>query len=343
MTLPARRRLQFASAIFATLLLFAAVLLTGGVPIPARDVLGALLGDEGVKASWRTIVVEARLPFAVTALLAGAALSVAGLMLQTTFRNPLAGPSIMGISSGASLGVAVIVLGDGGLGLTGGSLAMGSAIVGALLGAAAILLLLSLFSSVLKSTLGLLIIGIMISYLSNSLVSLLNFFAPAEGVRNFMLWGMGSFSAVTLRELPWMALTVTAMLAASCLVAKPLNAMLLGDRYMATMGYRVARTRSLILLISGTLTAVATAFCGPIGFIGLVVPHIARLLFSTSMHNVLLPGCIILGAATALLCALLSVLPASAGIIPINIITPIIGVPVIVYIMVNSRKLKYFN
>lgn len=321
------------SVIVFTILL----LICGAVDIPSGDVFNILIGDENIKKSWKIIVLESRLPLALTSMICGAALSVSGLMLQTTFRNPLAGPSIMGISAGASLGVAIALLA---LGASAGPL---GSMIGAFAGAAIILVIISFLSSVLKNSLGLLIVGIMISYLANSIVSLLNFFASAEGIRNFTLWGMGSFSSVTLTELPWLMTCIIVALLIAIFLAKPLNAMLLGDRYMTTMGYNIQLIRTTLLGISGMLTAVVTAFCGPIGFIGLVVPHIARMLFATSMHNILLPASALLGAAIAQLCALIAILPSNFGMIPVNVITPIIGVPIIVYIMVNSRKLKYFN
>lgn len=338
-----RNSLLFIGLLLLTVLLFAGMLFCGAVSIPASDVLGIIMGNEGEKASWRTIIIESRLPMAATAALAGAALSVAGLMLQTVFRNPLAGPSILGISSGASLGVGLVVLMAGAFPAIQ-PLAEGIGIIGgALLGAIGILVVLSIFSSLLHNPLSLLIIGVMVSYLASSLISLLNFLAPAESVQKFVVWGLGSYAGVDLTTLPILAVATVLSLGLTLFYMKPMNAMLLGDRYLMTMGYSVNTLRSTILGISGLLTAVITAYCGPIGFIGLVVPHIARMLFSTSNHFTLVPACVLTGASLSLLCALASVLPSSAGVIPINAITPIAGVPVIIYIMLNTKKIKYFN
>ena len=281
-----------------------------------------------------------------TALRSGAALAVSGLLLQTAFNNPLAGPSILGISTGASFGVAVVMLATGG--------ALGSfisqqagfyvaTILGAFVGAGIVLLVLLFFSTLVHSATMLLIIGILVSYLASSAVSMLNFFATEEGVHSYVIWGLGNFSGVSSEQLPFFAIAILISLAASVLLVKPLNALLLGTRYAENLGVNTRRVRNALLIITGVLTAIVTAFCGPIGFIGLVVPHIARLLLNTSNHNRLIPATILSGAAVALLCTLISVLPKSYGVIPINAITPIIGVPIIIYIIINRRKIQYFN
>lgn len=326
----------------AIMLLFPACLVFGSVDIPPGDVVNALLGLPVQRESWSVIVLEARLPMACTAMLAGAALAVAGLLLQTTFDNPLAGPSILGVSTGSSLGVAVVMLALGGsIGVSFGSYI--SILSGALLGAGAIMLALLSFSSIVKSTAMLLIVGIMISYLASSAISLLNFFSTQEGVHSFVIWGLGNFSGVTLDRLPVFAGLIVASVLLSFLLVKPLNALLLGARYAENLGVNIRATRNRLLLLSGVLTAVVTAFCGPIGFIGMVVPHIARLALRSSNHVVLLPATAMSGAAIALLCTLISVLPSSFGIIPINAITPVIGIPVIFYVILNRKKILYFN
>lgn len=338
-----RRRLTFIFAALLTAVLFLLLLLVGPVDIPAADVLDILCGNAPEKTAWRTIILESRLPMAVTALLAGMALSTAGLILQTTFRNPLAGPSVLGISSGASLGVAIVMLAATAIPYSSVASTAAATLLGAILGAIAIILLLTIFSAALRNPLSLLIVGIMISYLSSSLISLLNFFAPAEGVRNFVVWGLGSYAGVTLSQLPVMTICILLASGAALFLAKPLNAMLLGDRYLETMGYSVRRLRTTMLCISGLLTAIVTAYCGPIGFIGLIVPHIARMALSSSNHFLLIPGSIVMGAIISLACTLVSVLPANVGVIPINAITPVAGVPIIIYILLNTKKLKYFN
>lgn len=324
------------------LILFPACLIIGSVNIPFNEVLNILIGNEATRKTWEIIVLETRLPMACTAMLAGAALSVAGLLLQTTFDNPLAGPSILGVSTGSSLGVAIVMLALGGsIGHNLGSYV--SILFGALLGAGIIILTLLAFSSIVKSSIMLLIIGILVSHLASSAISLLNFFSTQEGVHSFVIWGLGNFSGVTFERLPIFASLIIISLSLSLLLVKPLNALLLGARYAENLGVNIRSTRNKLLVLSGILTAVVTAFCGPIGFIGLIVPHIARLALKSSNHVVLLPATALCGAVIALLCSLISVLPISSGVIPINAITPIIGVPIIIYIILNRKRILYFN
>lgn len=328
--------------IVAILILLPLCLIIGSVNIPFVDVVNSLVGGEVSKETWRVIVVETRLPMACTAMLAGAALAVAGLLLQTTFDNPLAGPSVLGVSTGSSLGVAIVMLALGGT--LGGALSSYlSVLAGALLGAGIIMIILLAFSTIVKSSIMLLIIGIMVSYLASSAISLLNFFSTQEGVHSFVIWGLGNFSGVTLDRLPVFAILVIVALALSMMLVKPLNALLLGMRYAENLGINIKATRNKLLILSGVLTAIVTAFCGPIGFIGLIVPHIARLALRTSNHVVLLPTTALCGATIALLCTLISVIPASSGVIPINAITPVIGVPIIIYIILNRKRILYFN
>ena len=326
--------------------LFAANLFWGSVRIPFRSVLSILLGEEE-KATWTYIVLQTRLPQAITALFAGASLAVAGLMLQTVFANPLAGPSILGIDSGASLGVALVMLLFGGsVGRITTELSVSgymAVITGAFVGAALILGLIIFFSTLVRSNVMLLIIGIMMGYITSSAISLLNFFATAEGVFSYVMWGMGDFSGVSVAQLPFFCGLLLVGLLLALLLIKPLNALLLGERYAENLGVNVNRIRILLLLSTGLLTAVATAFCGPIAFIGLAVPHVARLLLGSSNHNLLLPLTLLCGAVTALLCNLISVLPGTAGVIPLNAITPVLGAPVIIYVIVNQRKIQYFH
>lgn len=321
--------------------LFVANLLVGSVSIPADEVFRILiLGQEGSKASWRFILWESRLPQALTALLCGGALSVCGLMLQTAFRNPLAGPSILGINSGANLGVALVMLMFGGSISTASFTLSGflSVLAGAFVGSMLIMLIILFFSTLLRSNLMLLIAGIMIGYITSSAISLLNFFATAEGVQSYMVWGLGNFSAVSLAQLPLFALITLFGLIGSILLVKPLNALLLGERYAENLGINTRRVRNALLLVTGLLTAVTTAFCGPISFIGLAVPHIARLLLGMANHRALLPFTILCGSAVALLCNLICVLPGEGGIIPLNAVTPFIGAPVIIYVLLNGRN-----
>ena len=325
------------------LALIAANLFFGSVDIPAEAVIRSLLGQEVEKASWSFIVWEARIPQAITALLCGAALAGSGLMLQTAFNNPLAGPSILGINSGASLGVALVMLAFGGTLATAGVTLSGffSIVIGAFVGSMVVMGLILFFSTLIKSNIMLLITGIMIGYITSSAISLLNFFATAEGVHSYMIWGMGNFSGVSLEQLPYFtAFTLSGLVLAILL---PLNAMLLGTRYAENLGVNIKRTRNLLLISTGILTAVTTAFCGPVSFIGLAVPHIARLMLGTSNHNSLLPVTLLTGSVIALLCNLICILPGESGIIPLNAVTPVLGAPVIIYVIINQRRIQYFN
>nr|WP_325287878.1 iron ABC transporter permease [uncultured Bacteroides sp.] len=327
------------------LLLFMANLLIGSVDIPPADVWHILTGGEGGKASWSFIVWESRLPQALTALLCGGSLAVCGLMLQTAFKNPLAGPSILGINSGASLGVAFVMLLFGGS-VTAGTFSLSgflSVLTGAFVGAMAIMALILFFSTLIKSNVMLLITGIMIGYIASSAISLLNFFATAEGVQSYIIWGMGNFGGVSLQQMPAFASVTLLGLAGALMLIKPLNALLLGERYAENLGVNIRRVRNWLLLVTGLLTAVTTAFCGPVAFIGLAVPHVARMLLGTSNHQSLLPVTILSGGAVALLCNLVCILPGEAGIIPLNAVTPIIGAPVIIYVIVSQRRSQHFT
>jgi iron complex transport system permease protein len=320
-------------------------LLFGSVNIPADAVWHILTGNEVEKASWSFIVWESRLPQAITALLCGMALAASGLMLQTTFNNPLADPSILGISSGASLGVALVMLAGAGT-ITAGVFTLSgflSVIIGAFIGSMLVMGIILFFSTLIKNSIMLLIIGIMIGYITSSAISLLNFFSTAEGVHSYMIWGMGNFGGVSLQQLPFFSLVTMAGLLITILLIKPLNALLLGTRYAENLGINIRRTRNLLLVATGLLTATTTAFCGPISFIGLAVPHIARLMLGTSNHNSLLPVTMLTGGAIALLCNFICILPGEAGIIPLNAVTPVIGAPIIIYVIVNQRKIQYFN
>ena len=327
------------------LVLMAANLFFGSVDIPAEAIFSILTGGEVEKASWSFIVWEARVPQALTALLCGAALAGSGLMLQTAFNNPLAGPSILGINSGASLGVAMVMLLGGGTLATAGITLSGffSIVLGAFIGSMVVMGIILFFSTLIKSNIMLLITGIMIGYITSSAISLLNFFATAEGVHSYMIWGMGNFSGVSLEQMPYFASFTLAGLVLAILLIKPLNALLLGNRYAENLGVNIKRTRNLLLIATGILTAVTTAFCGPVSFIGLAVPHIARLLLGTSNHNSLMPVTLLTGSDVALLCSLICILPGESGIIPLNAVTPVMGAPVILYVIVNQRRIQYFN
>lgn len=334
--------------IILTILLTAVFILSlsvGAVKVEFAEVIGVLIGLDNVSETSSIIVLESRLPMAVGAILTGAALSVSGLMMQTLFQNPLAGPGVLGITSGASLGVALAMLGAGGVfgAFMSSSLIMYTTIVGGLLGALATIAVLVIFNYVLRNAAVLLIVGIMVSYLTSSVVSLLNFFAPSEGVKSFVVWGLGSFMGLTRSDLPLMCILVIGMSIWAWCMTKPLNALLLGERYTQNMGYEMQRLRFNILSVVGILTGIVTAYCGPIGFIGLIVAHICRIMFATSNHRILLPATILTGAIITLLCAIVATLPSSMGVLPVNAITPVIGVPIILYLIINRRRLRYFS
>ena len=314
-------------------------LLVGSVHIPADEVVRLLTGHSGSNPSWQFIVLQSRLPQALTALLSGGALAVSGLMLQTAFRNPLAGPDVFGINSGAGLGVALVMLAMGGSLTAGNTTFTGfmAVLLAAFAGAMLVTAVIFAFSSMMRNNVMLLIVGLMIGYLTNSAISLLNFFATEEGVRSYMIWGMGNFSSVSMAQIPLFASVTLIGLIATILLVKPLNAMLLGTQYAENLGFNIKRLRNILLIITGLLTSVVTAFCGPVAFIGLAVPHMARLLLRTDNHRLLLPGTILCGMVVALLCNLICSLPGRAGIIPLNAVTPLIGAPVIIYVIVRRK------
>ncbi|MBO4557989.1 MAG: iron ABC transporter permease [Bacteroidales bacterium] len=320
----------------ALLLLFLANILAGPVKIPLAEAIRILLGKMSVQQSWNQIVLGSRLPQAVTALLGGAALAVSGLQLQTLFKNPLAGPSILGISDGANLGVALAMLYIS-------TTSYLTTIFAAFAGAAIVLAIIIWFSRKVHNNVMLLIIGIMVGYLASSVISILNFNASADKVHQYVMWGMGDFSSVSMDKLPWFVSFTVAGLVGSLLLVKPLNALLLGDSYAENLGINVRRSRLAILIITGVLTAAVTAFCGPISFIGLAVPHIARLLLGSSNHRNLVPVTILSGSVVALLCNFLANLGATGGPLPLNAITSIVGAPIIIYVIMNRKNLHYFD
>ncbi|WP_288952566.1 iron ABC transporter permease [uncultured Prevotella sp.] len=321
------------------IMLFAINLIVGSVRIPLADVCDILFDKFEGKESWKYIVMENRLPQALTAMLCGASLAVCGLMLQTAFRNPLAGPDVFGISSGAGLGVAIVMLFLGGsvsttLFTVSGFLAI---LTSAFIGAIVVTMIILFLSTMVRNSVLLLIVGLMVGYVSSSAVALLNFFASEEGVKSYMVWGMGNFGGVSMDHMLLFALLCLVGIIASIFLIKPLNIMLLGTQYAESLGINIRQIRNLLLVTVGLLTAVTTAFCGPISFIGLAIPHISRLLFRTDNHRTLLPGTVLTGAVIALFCNLVCYLPGELGIIPLNAVTPLIGAPVIIYVIIKRR------
>lgn len=338
-----RKKIIFVILGVGILLLFALNLLSGSVQIPLTDVVSILFTpntSSEINPTWSYIILETRLPQALSALLCGGALAVTGLMLQTAFRNPLAGPDVFGINSGAGLGVAIVMLWLGGSVTTEMFSVSGfvAVLLSAFIGAMLVTGLIFFFSTLVRNNVMLLIIGIMVGYVSSSAIELLNFFSTEEGVKSYAVWGMGDFGGVSMQTMPVFAsITVVGLLLAILLI-KPLNALLLGEEYAESLGINTRRTRNLLLIITGILTAITTAFCGPISFIGLATPHIARLILGTQNHTRLLPATILCGSAIALLCNILCNLPGDGGIIPLNAVTPLIGAPVIIYVLVRTKR-----
>ncbi len=323
------------------LVLLVANLLLGSVKIPAADVLGILFGNRSNEI-FSNIILKSRLPQALVAIVAGAALAVSGLQMQTVFRNPLAGPSVLGISNGASLGVALVVLMSSSIG--GISLSrmgyMGDAAisVAAIIGSLAVMALIVWVAKKVKGNVTLLIIGVMIGYLVTAIVGVLKFFSAEEDVKAYVVWGLGSFSRVSGDQMLLFVSMMVVLLPMSFLLVKTLNLMLLGDDYARNLGLNVSKSRTLVILNSGVLVAIVTAYCGPIMFIGLAVPHLCRAIFKTSDHRVLVPGTILAGAALALLCSLVARAPGFEGALPVNSVTALIGAPVIASVIFKRRK-----
>lgn len=320
-------------------ILFVLNMVWGTVSIPVSDVFNILCGGKTDNSVWSFIVLQSRLPQAITALLCGASLSVCGLMLQTAFRNPLADPFVFGVNSGAGLGVALVMLSFGGTIATGAYTLYGfmAVFAAAFAGAMVVMAIIFAFSTVVKNSVMLLIVGLMIGYLASSAISILNFFATEEGVKSYLVWGMGNFGGVSMSQMPFFVIVTLMGLIGALMLMKPLNAILLGERYAENLGVNIVRLRNLLLIVTGLLTAVVTAYCGPVSFIGLAVPHITRLIIRTDNHRLLLPATMLCGAAVALLCNAVCVLPGDKGIIPLNAVTPLVGAPVIIYVILKGR------
>ena len=322
-------------------LLMVANLVIGSVNIPVADVCSILAGND-TQEIWSNIIWKARLPQALTAIVAGAGLAVSGLQMQTVFRNPLAGPSVLGISNGAALGVAFVVLLSGSIGGVAlsrlGYIGEAAMSVAAIVGALLVLLLIMWVAQKVKGHVTLLIIGVMIGYLANAIIGVLKFLSPEEDVKAFVVWGLGSFSRVSGNEMIVFVVLMCVLLPLAFLLVKPLNLLLLGDRYAANLGLNIRRSRMLVIISSGVLVAIVTAYCGPIMFIGLAVPHLTRALFRTSDHRLLMPATALCGAALALLCNLIARMPGFEGALPVNSVTALVGAPVIAMVIFRRRK-----
>lgn len=333
---------KFILLLVGLLLFFVLNLLLGTVKIPIDAILCILFGDESQQEIWRNIILSSRVPQALTATVAGAGLAVSGLQMQTVFRNPLAGPSVLGISNGASLGVALVVLMSGSLGGVAlsrlgylGDVAMS---VAAIVGALAVMTLIVWVARRVESGVTLLIIGVMIGYLANAIIGVLKFFSNEEDIKAYVVWGLGSFSRVSGDQMVLFVVLMAILLPLSMLLVKTMNLLMLGDAYARNLGLNIQRARTLVILSSGVLVAIVTAYCGPIMFIGLAVPHLARALFRTSDHRILMPSTLLCGAALALLCNLIARMPGFEGALPVNSVTALVGAPVIAAVLFRRKE-----
>ena len=318
----------------------------GSVPIPVEEAIRIVIGqptqDTEMSEIWSSIIFKTRIPQAMTAIIAGAGLSVAGLEMQTVFRNPLAGPSVLGVSNGASLGVALLILLSGAIGGKAmsslglyGNVAITAA---AAIGAITVMGVIAMVARAVKGNVTLLIVGVMISYIANAIISILKYFSPPEDIHAYTIWGLGSFASVSASQIGLFAGIMVVLLAAAMFLVKPLNMLLLGENYAQNLGLNVAQAKVCIILSSGFLVAICTAFCGPISFLGLAVPHLARGLFRTADHRIIMPASLLTGALLALACNLIARIPGAEGALPVNSVTSLIGAPVVIWVIFSNRR-----
>lgn len=324
------------------ILLFFLNLVLGSVSIPLKSVGHILWNTQVEPVTWQNIIWKSRLPQTLTALVAGAGLAISGLLMQTVFRNPLAGPSVLGISSGASMGVAFVVLLSGNLGGIAlsrlgfmGEIALS---IAAVIGSLSVMALIVYVSQKVRGNVTLLIIGVMIGYVANAVIGVLKFFSVEEDIRAYVIWGLGSFSRVSGNQMTVFVLLMAILIPLSFLLIKTLNLMLLGDGYARNLGLNIKKARLLVITAAGVLTAIVTAYCGPIIFLGLAVPHLARAVFQTSDHRVLMPAVLFMGAALALVCNLIARAPGFEGALPVNSVTALVGAPVVASVLFRKRK-----
>ena len=342
------RRTALLGLLVALVGVFLLSLTLGSVEIPLKDILKILVGGDVERRTWSTIVLKFRLPKAITATLAGSALAVAGLQMQTLFRNPLADPYVLGINSGASLGVALVVLSVGVAGVSATSMLAGLGLAGnfglvaaASIGAGLLLGLMLIVAGRVRSTMTLLIMGLMVGYAASALVSLLLYFSIAERIQAYISWTFGSFGGVTWSQLQVLAPVVIVALITGLALAKSLNALLLGETYARSMGLNVRRARLGIIASAAVLSGAITAFCGPVGFIGIAVPHLCRGLFYTSDHRILLPASALLGAILALGADIIAQMPGTQIVLPLNAVTALIGAPVVAWVILRGSKAAF--
>jgi len=317
-------------------------LVLGSVSIPLRAVWNILWGTGNESVIWQNIIWKSRVPQALTALAAGAGLSVSGLQMQTVFRNPLAGPSVLGISSGASMGVAFVVLLSGSLGGVAlsklGFMGEIALTIAAIAGSLSIMALIVFVSQKVRGNVTLLIIGVMIGYIANAVIGVLKFFSVEEDIRAYVIWGLGSFARVSGDQMTLFICIMVVLLPLSFLLVKTLNLLLLGDAYARNLGLNIKRARLLVIICSGVLVAIVTAYCGPIIFLGLAVPHLCRGMFRTSDHRILMPASLLAGASLALVCNLIARMPGFEGALPVNSVTALVGAPVVMSVLFNKRR-----
>ena len=336
-----RNTFLFIAFTFAAIAVFFLQLLLGSVSIPFSEVINILSWNESSNEVWRNIIVESRLPAALAALLAGAGLSISGLQMQTLFRNPVAGPYVLGISAGASLGVAIFILAASAFGIHEiHLLSSWSIILAAATGAVIIFFINFLISFRLNDVVAILIIGLMIGGGISALIEIMQSFSSNEALKNYVLWSFGSFRYVDLNQIFYLALVVITGIVFSFFLSKPLNLLLLGDTYATSSGLNIRNAKILIVLCTSILAGSITAFCGPIGFVGLAVPHLARSLFKTADHKILTPACVLLGAVICGLCNVIASTPGSDYVLPVNAITSLLGAPVVIWIIMRRKSIE---
>lgn len=323
------------------ILVFILQLLLGSVSIPFTELLCILTGQPVTNQVWANIVIESRLPASLAAILAGAGLSASGLQMQTMFRNPVAGPYVLGISAGASLGVAIFIMAASAFGLQQANVLSSANIVAAAAAGAILIFLISFFISLsLRDVVAMLIVGLMIGGGISALIEILQSFSSNEALKRYVLWSFGSFRYINLEQVGVLAALVAAGLLLATLLTKSLNLLLLGDTYAISLGLSITRAKILIVLCTSLLAGSITAFCGPIGFVGLAVPHVVRAVFKTADHKILTPACALTGAVICGLCNIIAATPGSESILPINAVTSVLGAPAVIWIILRQRKLR---
>lgn len=336
-----RNTLLFFILTLSLLLLLLLNISLGSVSIPIKDVFNSLIGENSSKETWNYIIINYRLPKAITAIVVGIGLSISGLLMQTLFRNPLAGPDVLGLSSGSSLGVATIVMGAAFLPMALSSILLSSfgILLASSLGSFLVLLAVLAVSQRLRDTMAILIVGLMFTSLTSAIVGTLTYFSTAEQLQKFTFWSMGNLGNLSWPSIVILSICVTIGLLLSLVSIKPLNALLLGENYARSLGINYKRTRLIIILATSILAGSITAYAGPIAFIGLAVPHIAKLVFQTSNHTILFWATLLLGAIIMLICDSISQLPGSDLTLPINVVTSIFGAPIVIWLLVRKRKM----